>query len=100
MDRLDPERWLHPAENSLLVLTNTRAEEENLLDEHFRPLPPIIQFSNETFLRRAAPHHDRSVHRGSGTEGTWSSAFVAALQPNSLGFRPGTRTTLGGAAEC
>ena len=49
MDRLDPERWLHPAENSLLVLTNTRAEEENLLDEHFRSLPPIIQFSNETY---------------------------------------------------
>ncbi len=49
MDRLDPERWLHPAENSLLVLTNVRAEEENLLDEHFRSLPPLIQFSNETY---------------------------------------------------
>jgi very-short-patch-repair endonuclease len=53
MDRLDPERWLHPAENSLLVLTNIRAEEENLLDEHFRSLPPLIQFSNETYYQGA-----------------------------------------------
>lgn len=49
MDRLDPERWLHPAENSLLVLTTVRAEEEHVLDEHFRSLPPLIQFSNETY---------------------------------------------------
>jgi very-short-patch-repair endonuclease len=46
LDALDPERHLHPAEQSLLALSNIRAEEENLLDEHFRSLPPIIEFSN------------------------------------------------------
>jgi very-short-patch-repair endonuclease len=47
MERLDSDRWLHPAEQSLLTLTQIRAEEETLLDEHFRSLPPIIRFSNE-----------------------------------------------------
>lgn len=47
MDRLDAERWLHPSEQSLLTLATVRAEEEALLDEHFRSLPPIIRFSNE-----------------------------------------------------
>src|SRR5207245_5216140 len=37
LDALDPERHLHPAEQSLLALGNIRAEEENLLDEHFGP---------------------------------------------------------------
>ncbi len=53
MDRLDPERKLHPAENSLLALGNIRAEEENLLDEHFRSLPPIIEFSNREWYGEA-----------------------------------------------
>src|SRR5947209_393167 len=47
MKRLDSDRWLHPSEQSLLTLTQIRAEEETLLDEHFRSLPPIIRFSNE-----------------------------------------------------
>ncbi len=47
MDRFDPQHWLHPTEQSLLTLAAVRAEEETLLDEHFRSLPPIIQFSNE-----------------------------------------------------
>lgn len=47
MERLDVERWLHPAEQSLLTLAAVRAEEEALLDEHFRSLPPIIRFSND-----------------------------------------------------
>src|SRR5262249_14786600 len=47
MDRLDPDRWLNPSEQSLLGLATVRAEEENLLDEHFRCLPPIIRFSND-----------------------------------------------------
>ncbi|MBI4494766.1 MAG: hypothetical protein HY690_18475 [Chloroflexi bacterium] len=46
MDRLDPQRWLHPAQQSLLTLGAVRAEEETLLDEPFRCLPPIIEFSN------------------------------------------------------
>jgi very-short-patch-repair endonuclease len=53
MERHDPERRLHPAENSLLALGNIRAEEENLLDEHFRSLPPIIDFSNREYYGQA-----------------------------------------------
>lgn len=51
MDRQDPERWLYPAENSLLALATSRAEEEALLDEHFRSLPPIIAFSNQEWYQ-------------------------------------------------
>ena len=47
MDRHDPEKWLDPRKQSLLDLAFVRAEEELLLDEHFRCLPPIINFSNE-----------------------------------------------------
>ncbi len=46
MDRLDSDRWLHPSEQSLLTLAFVRAEEQAMLDEHFRSLPPIISFSN------------------------------------------------------
>ncbi len=42
----DPEKWLDPRKQSLLELAYVRAEEELLLDEHFRCLPPIINFSN------------------------------------------------------
>lgn len=47
MHQLDPDGWLQPMQQSLLTLAAIRAEEENLLDEHFRSLPPIIHFSNE-----------------------------------------------------
>lgn len=47
MEGMDSDRWLHPSEQSLLTLAQIRAEEETLLDEHFRSLPPIIRFSNE-----------------------------------------------------
>jgi len=46
MNRFDPDEWLHPVRQSLLNLASIRAEEGALLDEHFRSLPPIIQFSN------------------------------------------------------
>ena len=46
MDRHDPEKWLDPRKQSLLDLAFVRAEEELLLDEHFRCLPPIVNFSN------------------------------------------------------
>ncbi len=38
---------LHPTKTSLLDLASVRAEEEVLLNEHFRSLPPIIEFSNK-----------------------------------------------------
>lgn len=47
MHEHDPEKWLDPRKQSLLDLAFTRAEEELLLDEHFRSLPPIISFSND-----------------------------------------------------
>jgi very-short-patch-repair endonuclease len=46
MDQWDEDHWLHPTEQNLLSLAAVRAEEEALLDEHFRSLPPIIEFSN------------------------------------------------------
>ena len=47
MDVHDPQSWLQPTKQSLLDLAFVRAEEEVLLDEHFRSLPPIIEFSNQ-----------------------------------------------------
>lgn len=46
MQTFDPDERLHPTRQSLLNLASIRAEEECLLDEHFRSLPPIIDFSN------------------------------------------------------
>ena len=46
MVRFDPDERLHPVKTSLLNLVGVRAEESCLLDEHFRCLPPIIDFSN------------------------------------------------------
>lgn len=43
----DPDRWLDPTKMDLLQLADIRADDHALLDEHFRSLPPIIQFSNE-----------------------------------------------------
>ena len=47
MAKLNPAQNLHPVNQSLLTLVATQAEEDCILDEHFRSLPPIIQFSNE-----------------------------------------------------
>jgi very-short-patch-repair endonuclease len=46
MNRFDPVQRFHPTSTSLLGLAAIQAEEESLLDEHFRSLPPIIDFSN------------------------------------------------------
>jgi CxxC-x17-CxxC domain-containing protein len=51
MDKRDPEGWLQPTKQSLLDLAFPRAEEEVLLDEHFRSLPPIIEFSNHRWYQ-------------------------------------------------
>ena len=51
MDAHDPEHWLHPMKNSLLSLAGMNSEEECLLDEHFRSLPPIIEFSNHRWYQ-------------------------------------------------
>ncbi|MBV9101906.1 MAG: topoisomerase DNA-binding C4 zinc finger domain-containing protein [Candidatus Dormibacteraeota bacterium] len=45
--RYDPDGMLHPTKQSLLDLASSRAEEVWMLDEHFRSLPSIIEFSNE-----------------------------------------------------
>jgi len=59
MKVLDPDEFLHPVTQSLLGLAGMRAQEEVLLDEHFRSLPPIIEFSNHRWLPRPAPNNDR-----------------------------------------
>lgn len=51
MQEFDPDERLHPVQRSLLSLAAIHAEEESLLDEHFRSLPPIIEFSNQRWYR-------------------------------------------------
>lgn len=51
MRGLDPDEVLHPVKQSLLGLAAIRAEEECLLNEHFRSLPPLIDFSNHRWYR-------------------------------------------------
>ncbi len=46
LDRLDPDGWLNPTKIDLLQLASIRMDEEAFLDEHYRSLPPIIEFSN------------------------------------------------------
>jgi very-short-patch-repair endonuclease len=47
MPAFDEVGRLDPMKQSLLDLATVHAEEECLLDEHFRSLPPIIEFSNQ-----------------------------------------------------
>jgi very-short-patch-repair endonuclease len=47
MAAFNPSQSLHPINQSLLTLVATQAEEDCALDEHFRSLPPIIEFSND-----------------------------------------------------
>ena len=47
VNEVDPDEWFHPIKQSLLTLAAIRAEEDNLLDEHYRSMPPIISFSND-----------------------------------------------------
>jgi hypothetical protein len=54
LERLDPERWLNPARTDLLQLACVRFDEEARLDEHYRCLPQIINFSNERWYGYAS----------------------------------------------
>ena len=47
MDKLDPDGRWHPTNQSLLDLASIYAEGHVLLDEHFRSVPPIIEYSNQ-----------------------------------------------------
>ena len=47
LDRLDPDKWLDPSKIDLLQLASIRMDEEAFLDEHYRSLPAIIDFSNQ-----------------------------------------------------
>jgi hypothetical protein len=49
LHELDPEGWLNPTKTDLLTLASVRPDEEVFLDEHYRSLPPIIEFSNVTW---------------------------------------------------
>jgi very-short-patch-repair endonuclease len=46
LDALDPERWFNPATVDLLQLASIRMDEEAYLNEHYRSVPNIIEFSN------------------------------------------------------
>lgn len=49
LDRFDSQTWLNPTASDLLQLASIRMDEEAFLDEHYRSLPSIIQFSNQTW---------------------------------------------------
>lgn len=47
MSEFDPDETLHPVRTSMLDLVTVHAEESVFLNEHFRCLPPIIEYSND-----------------------------------------------------
>jgi len=63
LDLLDPDGWLDPTKIDLLQLASVRMDEEAFLDEHYRSLPPIIEFSNSRWysgrLRIMRDHDDK-----------------------------------------
>jgi len=65
LDRLDPDRWLDPSKIDLLQLASIRMDEEAFLDEHYRSLPAIIDFSNQRWyggrLRLMRDQDDKQV---------------------------------------
>jgi len=93
LDRLDPDKWLDPAKIDLLQLASIRMDEEAFLDEHYRSLPAIIEFSNQRWyggrLRLMRDQDDKqfgdpdspviNLHRvrGSVTPGTQENEIEA-----------------------
>lgn len=102
LKQADPDEWLNPVKQSLLTIAAIRAEEENLLDEHYRCLPPIISFSNnrwyngrlrimtdETRKEYGGPHQpivelhrveDGAISNGSQENEAEAHAVVAKLK--------------------
>jgi len=70
LDRLDPDGRLDPARVDLLHLASHRLDEEAFLDEHYRSLQPIIDFSNQRWyggrLRIMRDSDDRRVGNPDG----------------------------------
>jgi very-short-patch-repair endonuclease len=68
LDHFDPDGWLDPARVDLLHLASHRLDEEAFLDEHYRSLPPIIDFSNQRWyggrLRIMRDREDQRVGDG------------------------------------
>jgi len=65
LDKLDPDGWLDPAKVDLLQLASIRGSEEAFLDEHFRSLPGMIDFSNQRWyagrMRLMRDEDDRRI---------------------------------------
>lgn len=65
LSNLDPQGWFEPTKIDLLQLASIRMDEEVFLDEHYRCLPQIINFSNERWygnrLRIMRDHDDRRL---------------------------------------
>ena len=65
LDDLDPDRWLDPSKIDLLQLASIRMDEEAFLDEHYRSLPAIIDFSNQRWyggrLRLMRDEDDKQI---------------------------------------
>jgi len=87
LDRFDPDRWLDPTKVDLLQLASVRMDEEVFLDEHYRSLPPIIEFSNERWygrrLRLMRDFEDRRFGHASEPIITLHHVADGYVQPNT-----------------
>jgi very-short-patch-repair endonuclease len=64
VSKFDPNLNLDPSKTDLLQLAATRMDEEVMLDEHYRSLPKIIEFSNsEYYLDRLRIMRDADQKR-------------------------------------
>ena len=87
MTTFNPSGTLDPMKESLLTLVATQAEEDCILDEHFRCLPEIIEFSNRLSYNGAIlPLREQPA------DPSWRSVIDVHIPD---GFRePGTDTNL------
>ena len=87
LDRFDPDRWLDPSKVDLLQLASIRMDEEVLLNEHYRSLPPIIEFSNERWyggrLRLMRDSEDRRFGHASEPIVNLHRVRDGYVQPNT-----------------
>ena len=101
--RYDPDGWLDATRSDLLRLAAVRADEEVLLDEHFRSLPPLIAFSNGRWYggRLRLMRHARD--RRHGDPGRPPVRLIEVpdgrVEPGTQENEPEARALLAGLAE-
>ena len=101
--RYDPDGWLDATRSDLLRLAAVRADEEVLLDEHFRSLPPLIAFSNGRWYggRLRLMRHARDRRHGDPARPPVRLIEVpdGRVEPGTQENEPEARALLAGLAE-